>query len=164
VGDRIEELDVEVMETPGESTLQRIHRLKREMLVIRRSVWPLRDLLAQLLRMEEGPISQETKIFLRDVYDHAVQVLDTVETLRDLTSGLSDLYLSSVGQRTNEVMKVLTVMASIFIPLTFLAGVYGMNFENMPELGMPWAYPALLGLMGLVAGTMLWFFWRKGWL
>ncbi len=164
IGDRMEELDMEVVEDPDESTLQRVHAVKREMLVVRRSVWPLRDMLSQLLRMENSRIGEETKVFLRDVYDHAVQVLDTVETLRDLSSGLTDLYVSSVGQRTNEVMKVLTVMASIFIPLTFIAGVYGMNFEHMPELSVPWAYQALLGVMLVLALGMLWFFRRKGWL
>ena len=163
LGDEIEELDVHVMEEPEESTLRRIHDLKREMLVIRRAVWPLRDVMSQLLRSEHRLVADETKVFLRDVYDHAVQALDTVETLRDLASGLTDLYLSSVGHRQNEVMKVLTIMASIFIPLTFLAGIYGMNFESMPELGIPWAYPALLGVMAVVAAGMTWYFKRKGW-
>jgi len=164
IGDEMERLDFEVMENPEEDTLHRIHDLKREMLVIRRAVWPLRDVMSHLLRSDHPRITEETQVYLRDVYDHAVQALDTVETLRDLASGLTDLYLSSVGQRTNEVMKVLTIMASIFIPLTFLAGIYGMNFEHMPELGRPWAYPALLGLMLVVAAGMVWYFRRKGWI
>jgi len=164
IGDRIEQLDREVMEDPDESTLHRIHELKRESLVIRKAVWPLRDVLGHLVRSDAELIREETRLYLRDVYDHAVQVLDTVETLRDLASSLTDLYLSSVGQRTNEVMKVLTIMASIFIPLTFLAGIYGMNFERMPELSLPWAYPVLLGVMAVLAGGMVWYFYRKGWL
>ncbi|MDX1566814.1 MAG: magnesium/cobalt transporter CorA [Longimicrobiales bacterium] len=163
IGDQVEMLDATVMEDPTEEILHDIHELKREMLVMRRAVWPVRELMAQLLRAEHSLIVEETKIFMRDVYDHAVQVLDTVETLRDLTSGLTDLYLSSVGHRQNEVMKVLTIMASIFIPLTFLAGIYGMNFEYMPELSVPWAYPALLGVMLSVGVLMAWYFRRRGW-
>lgn len=163
VGNEIEELDLQVMEEPEQGTLYRIHDLKREMLVIRRAVWPLRDVMSQLLRSDHPGIADETKVFLRDVYDHTVQALDTVETLRDLASGLTDLYLSSVGHRQNEVMKVLTIMASIFIPLTFLAGVYGMNFEYMPELSVPWAYPAVLGVMAAVGAGMTWYFKRRGW-
>lgn len=163
VGDEIEDLDLEVMEEPEQATLRRIHDLKREMLVIRRAVWPLRDVMSQLLRSDHPWITSDTKVFFRDVYDHAVQSLDTVETLRDLASGLTDLYLSAVGQRQNEVMKVLTIMASIFIPLTFVAGVYGMNFQHMPELALTWAYPAVLALMAAVAGAMTWYFRRKGW-
>ncbi|MFP3948295.1 MAG: magnesium/cobalt transporter CorA [Longimicrobiales bacterium] len=163
IGDQLEKLDAAVMEDPTEGILHDIHELKREMLVMRRAVWPVRELMAHLLRAEHSLIVEETKIFLRDVYDHAVQALDTVETLRDLTAGLTDLHLSSVGHRQNEVMKVLTIMASIFIPLTFLAGIYGMNFENMPELSFPWAYPAVLGVMLTVGVVMAWYFRRRGW-
>jgi magnesium transporter len=109
-------------------------------------------------------VDPQTRVFLRDVHDHTVQVIDTVESLRDVVGGTIDLYLSQVGHRQNEIMKVLTVMASIFIPLTFLAGIYGMNFEHMPELVLPWAYPTLLGVMVLVALLMLLYFRRKGWL
>ncbi|MCW8925606.1 MAG: magnesium/cobalt transporter CorA [Xanthomonadales bacterium] len=163
IGDRVETLDATIMEKPTEDTLHQIHVLKREMLVVRRSVWPVREVVSSLYRSDHALVSEETKVFLRDVYDHAVQVLDTVETLRDLTAGLTDLYLSAVGHRQNEVMKVLTIMASIFIPLTFLAGIYGMNFENMPELSIAWAYPALLGFMAVMAGLMAWYFRRRGW-
>jgi magnesium transporter len=163
IGDEVEDLDAAVMESPEQSTLHQIHDLKREMLVMRRAVWPVREVMSQLLRADNSLIAEGTRIFLRDVYDHSVQVLDTVETLRDLTGGLTDLYLSSVGHRQNEVMKVLTIMASIFIPLTFMAGVYGMNFQYMPELRMHWAYPVVLGLMAGVAGLMAWYFRRKGW-
>ncbi len=163
IGDHVEELDESVMEAPTEATLHRIHALKREMLFMRRTVWPVREVAAQLYRSEHALIQDETKVYLRDVYDHSVQSLDTVETLRNVTAGLTDLYLSSVGQRQNEVMKVLTIMASIFIPLTFLAGVYGMNFKYMPELEVPWAYPALLAAMAAVAAGMSWYFKRRGW-
>jgi len=122
--------------------MKELHHLKRELLVVRRAIWPLREMLSSLQRSENGLMTERTRVFLRDVYDNAVQVLDSVESLRDVVSGLVDLYLSTVSFRTNEVMKVLTVMASIFIPLTFLAGIYGMNFQHMPELTHPWAYPA----------------------
>lgn len=163
IGDHVEDLDETVMEAPTEETLHGIHALKREMLFVRRAIWPVREVTAQLYRSEHGLIHDETVIFLRDVYDHAVQALDTVETLRDLTAGLTDLYLSAVSQRQNEVMKVLTIMATIFIPLTFVAGVYGMNFKFMPELDITWAYPALLAIMASIAGAMIWYFKRRGW-
>jgi magnesium transporter len=164
VGERTEALEERVLLDPDEETMKELHHLKRELLVVRRAIWPLREMLSSLQRSENGLMTERTRVFLRDVYDNAVQVLDSVESLRDVVSGLVDLYLSTVSFRTNEVMKVLTVMASIFIPLTFLAGIYGMNFQHMPELTHPWAYPALLGIMGVVALGMLWFFRRKGWL
>ena len=126
---------------PKQPTIHRLHALKRELLAIRRAVWPLRDLLSSLVRDDLERFTDETRVYLRDVHDHAVQVLDTVEALRDVVSGMVDLYLSTVSFRTNEVMKVLTIMASIFIPLTFFAGVYGMNFEYMPELHMQLGVP-----------------------
>ncbi len=164
VGDKVEELELEVLDNPTTETMHRIHQLRQEMLVVRRAVWPLRELTNSLIRTESTLISDETEIFLRDVYDHTVQVIDTSETLREVVSGLMDLYLSSVSNRMNEIMKVLTIMASIFIPLTFLAGIYGMNFENMPELGIPWAYPTLLGVMAALGLGLVLFFRRKGWL
>lgn len=164
VGDRIEELEEQVLETPTLELLERIHHLRREMLILRRAVWPLRETLGQLYRGEIPLITPETGVFLRDVHDHAVQVIDTVESLREVISGAMDLYMSGVSNRMNEVMKVLTIIATIFIPLSFFAGVYGMNFQHMPELGLRWAYPALLAFMGVTAGGMLWAFRRKGWL
>jgi len=164
VGDVTEGLEAELLDDPKQSTMHDLHSLKRELISVRRAVWPLREVFAQLLRAEDQYFSKETQIFQRDVYDHTVQVIDTVEALRDLVSGAVDLYLSTVGYRTNEVMKVLTIMASIFIPLTFLAGLYGMNFEYMPELHMHWAYPVLLAVMALLGGGMLMYFKRKGWL
>lgn len=164
VGDRTEALEMEVLDDPTPDSMAKLHHLKRELVVLRRAVWPVRDVLNGLLRAESALIQDETRVFLRDVYDHTVQVIETVEALRDVVSGAIDLYLSNVSNRTNEVMKVLTIMASIFIPLTFMAGIYGMNFEYMPELGLPWAYPALWAAMLLVGGGMVVWFRRKGWL
>jgi magnesium transporter len=163
LGDLAEDLDQLLMENPAPEILHRINHLKKELLLLRRSVWPLREALSAFARTESELVTESTQVFARDVYDHIIQIIDTVETLRDLTGGMTDLYLSSMGQRTNEVMKVLTIMASIFIPLTFMAGVYGMNFEFMPELHVPWAYPVLWLLMFSVAGGMVWYFRRKGW-
>jgi magnesium transporter len=164
VGDQIEALEELAIEDPSRSVMHRIHELRQEMLVLRRAVWPLREALGTLSRGEVPRISAETQVFFRDVYDHGVQVLDTVETLREVIGGAMDLYLSGVSNRMNEVMKVLTIIATIFIPLSFLAGVYGMNFEYMPELHFPWAYPVLVGVMVAVGGGMVGYFWRKGWL
>ena len=164
IGDTVEELEETVLTNPTQDALHRIHHLRREMLVVRRAVWPLREVLGQMYREEMNLISAETQLFLRDVYDHSVQVIDTTETLRDVLTGAMDLYLSGVSNRMNEVMKVLTIIATIFIPLSFFAGLYGMNFEYMPELGIRWAYPTLLTFMAVVSGGMLWAFRRKGWL
>ena len=131
--------------------------------MLRKAVWPLRELLSSLLRDENPLIKPETRIFLRDVYDHCVHIIDTMETLRDVLGGLLDLYLTSVSNRTNEVMKVLTMMASIFIPLTFIAGIYGMNFEIMPELSWQYGYGLIMSLMASIAGGLLWYFRKKGW-
>ena len=164
VGDHIEELEEAVLDEPDLQVMHRIHHLKREMLVLRRAVWPLREVLGSLYRGETPLMTEESQVFIRDVQDHAIQVIDTVETLREVLSGAMDLYLSSVSNRMNEVMKVLTIIATIFIPLSFFAGLYGMNFEYMPELGVRWAYPALLLGMTTVAAGMLWFFRRRDWL
>ena len=164
LSDRMESLELAVLEDPDHDVMHALHHLKREMLAVRRAVWPLRDVLSQLYRDETEFVDPSTRVFMRDVYDHAVQVIDTVETLRDLSGGLMDLYMTGVSNRMNEVMKVLTIFASIFIPLTFLAGLYGMNFDFMPELHVRWAYPALLGIMAAVGVGMLVWFRRKGWL
>ena len=163
-GEQIEQLEDEVMAGADASLARRIHRVKRELLVLRRALWPHREALNALLRDESGLINEETQVHLRDCYDHAIQALDMVETYRELASGLLDVYLTQVSNRMNEVMKVLTIFAAIFIPLTFMAGLYGMNFQNMPELSWPWAYPVLLLMMLIVAAVMLWFFRRRGWL
>jgi magnesium transporter len=163
LGDHIEKLENDVLHAPTNATIHEVHRLKREILVMRRAIWPVRDLISSLLRAESSCITDNTKIFLRDAYDHVVQLIDTVETLRDLVSGMIDLYLSNVSNRMNEVMKVLTTVATLFIPLTFIAGIYGMNFDHMPELHWRWAYPMLWAVMLVVAGGMVLYFKRKRW-
>jgi magnesium transporter len=162
-GEELEQLEDEVVINPTNKTLEKIHKIKRELLTLRRAIWPQRDAINVLIRDESDLIRPEVRIYLRDCYDHAVQVLDMVETYREVASSLMDVYLSSVGNKMNEIMKFLTVMSSIFIPLTFIAGVYGMNFEHMPELKIPWAYFVCLGVMLGVLITLLLFFHAKGW-
>jgi magnesium transporter len=164
IGDATERLEVEVQTNPREQTIHRLHAIKRELLAVRRAVWPLREMLVTITRSDVGHFSKETRLFARDVHDHAVRLVDTVEVLRDLVADAVELYLSSATFRTNEVVKLLTMMASIFIPLTFLVGVYGMNFDYMPELRVWWAYPLLMGLMLAIAVGMLIWFRRKRWL
>ncbi|MBM3298202.1 MAG: magnesium/cobalt transporter CorA, partial [Candidatus Aminicenantes bacterium] len=164
IGDEIEALEGEILKEPKTAVVQRIHHLKREMIFLRKSVWPLREAIARLERRESPLVKDSTTVFLKDVYDHTIQVIDTVETFRDMLTGMLDTYLTSVSNRMNEVMKVLTLIATIFMPLTFIAGVYGMNFKHMPELGWKWGYWGALGLMGLVAGVMFVMFKRKKWL
>ena len=164
LGDRIEALEEELILHPTPPTLRKIHQFKREMIHLRKSIWPLREVLGSLQRQEPPLMQESTRIYLRDVYDHTIQIVDTVETYRDIIAGMLDLYLSSLSHRTNEVMKVLTIIATIFIPLTFIAGVYGMNFDYMPELHWKWSYPILWGLMVLTVLGMLWYFRRKKWL
>jgi magnesium transporter len=162
LGEQVEALEAEIMASPTQASLHRLHHFKGELLALRRSVWPLRELTAAFLRVESPWIGDTTRIYLRDVHDHSYQLIDAVEVLRDITAGVRDLHLSTVSNRTNEVMKVLTIMASIFIPLTFVAGVYGMNFEHMPELAYPWAYPGVLLLMlGIALGLLGLFRWRR---
>jgi magnesium transporter len=161
--DRIEALEEELTESPTSATLQHIHRLKREMIFLRRAVWPLREVASGLARVESDLVGHETRLFLRDIHDHSVQVVETVETFRDLLAGMLDVYLSNINNRMNAVMKVLTIIATIFIPLTFVAGVYGMNFHYMPELTWRWGYPlVLLGMFAIGAGMLL-AFKRRGW-
>jgi magnesium transporter len=161
--DHLERLEGDVVENPNRTTMTRIHHLKGELLVMRKAVWPLRDVFNSLIRDESRNFKPATKLFLRDLYDHAVQTIDTVETMRDVTAGLIDLYLSNMSHRMNEVMKVLTLIATVFIPLTFLVGVYGMNFDFMPELHWRPAYPLLWVIMIAVAAVMLLYFRRKRW-
>ncbi len=163
-GERIEGMEGELVTNPAPETLQKIHILKRELIFLRRSVWPLRETISGLQRGESSLIADSTEIYLRDVYDHTIQVIDTVESLRDMASGMLDTYLSSISNRMNEVMKVLTIIATIFIPITFIAGIYGMNFAFMPELGWRGAYFVVLGVMAGVSLAMLIYFRRKRWL
>lgn len=163
IGEDVEELELELARGASPGTLKRIHKLRSEMLVLKKSVWPLREVASELARGETPLIKETTEIFLRDVHDHAIQIMDSVETLRDMAAGMMDIYISAMSYRTNEVMKVLTVIATIFMPLTFLAGVYGMNFEYMPELKWHWGYPAVLGVMLTIGVGMARFFRKKRW-
>lgn len=161
-GDAIEDLEEELLENPRPHTLRHIHHFKREMLLLRKMVWPLREVLSSLSRDENVILSPDIRLYLRDVYDHTIHIIDNVETLRDLLSGMLDLYMSSTSQRMNEIMKMLTLIATIFMPLTFIAGVYGMNFDFMPELHWRWGYPLIMAGMGATAAGLLFYFkWRR---
>jgi len=168
-GERLEDLQDEVVEKPTRQTLDKIHKIKRELLLLRRAIWPQRDAINTLIREESPLIDREVRVFLRDCYDHTVQVIDMVETYRELAANLMDIYLSSLSNSTNEIMRFLTVISTVFIPLTFVAGVYGMNFDtsipgNMPELKIPLGYPLCWLLMLSISGGLLLYFWKKGWL
>jgi len=169
IGEQLDDLELEV--TSGDRSLaHKIHQLKRDLLTIRRAIWPQRDLLNGLLRDESNHITAKIRPYLRDTYDHAVQVMDMVETYREIASGLMDLYLSGVSNRMNETMKVLTIISTVFLPMTFIAGVYGMNFNpeasryNMPELNWRYGYPFALALMVLSLLGLFWYYRRKGWI
>jgi len=164
VGERAETLQDQVLAGTGPEMLQKIHALKQELTFLRKCTWPLRDVIAELRRGECALIQKGLGVYLRDLHDHVAQVIDTVEIYRDMISGMIDVYLSSAGNHMNEVMKTLTVVATIFIPLTFIAGVYGMNFRHMPELAWSWSYPAVLGVMAAAAALMLLYVKKKGWL
>ena len=164
VGDRIESLEEDLVADPTTETLHVIHHLKREMAFLRKSMWPLREVVGRLERSESVLVHESTELYLRDVYDHTIQVIDAVETFRDMLAGMLDIYLSSVSNRMNEVMKVLTIIATVFIPLTFIAGVYGMNFRYMPELEWPWGYPLVWFVMIVIAVLMVIYFRKKRWL
>ena len=163
-GEEIEALEEGLLAKPDPAIMHQIHRLKREMIFMRKAVWPLREVISGLQRLESDLIKSSTAIYLKDIYDHTIQVIDTVETYRDMLSGMLDTYLTSVSNRMNEVMKVLTIISTIFIPLTFLAGIYGMNFDIMPELRWRWGYFLILGIMLVAAGIMVRLFRKKKWL
>ena len=169
-GDRLEALEDVVLTSPDHGAMARLHAIKRDLVTLRRAVWPLRDALNTLLRDAHPLFSPDTSIYLRDCHDHTIQIIDLLESYRDIASGLTEVCLSSLSNRTNEIMKVLTIIATIFIPLGFIAGLYGMNFNtakspvNMPELNWPFGYPFALTVMAAVAGGLLLFFRRKGWL
>ena len=163
-GDRAEELQEELTSSPGNRTVRTIHGLKRELVHLRKSVWPLREVISGLERIESSLVKKSTSVYLRDLHDHTVQVIDVIEAFRDTLSGMLDIYLSVVSNRMNEVMKVLTIIATIFIPLTFIAGIYGMNFKFMPELEWHWGYFLVLGAMLAITVGMVAFFKRKRWL
>ena len=163
-GDEVEALEDEIVCNPSPAVLARVHHVKREMLLLRQMIWPLREVLSALSRNDLDVVSEKTHVYLRDVYDHVIHALDTVETLRELLAGMLDLYLSTVSNRMNEVMKVLTIFATLFMPLTFVAGIYGMNFEHMPELGWRWGYPLVMLAMAGLFGGLLYYFRRRDWL
>jgi magnesium transporter len=164
LGEKIESLQDAVVENPKPQTLRAIHALKRDLLFLRRAVWPLREVMNNLSRADSPLLQPTTRVFFRDVYDHVVQIVDTIETLREMVSSMLEVYLSSVSYRLNAVMKVLTIITTIFMPLTFIVGVYGMNFEHMPELQWPWGYPVVLGTMAAIALAMVGLFKRKKWI
>lgn len=165
--ERLESLEEEVLDKPTRATLQKIHDIKRELVIIRRAAWPMRDVIAQLLREKHECLSETTRTYFRDIYDHCVQIIDLIESYREISGALTETYMSVVSNRMNEVMKVLTIMGSIFIPLTFLAGVYGMNMpipENEWEGIKHYSYPAFWVICFSVAGGMLFWFKRRGWI
>ncbi|MCW4013768.1 MAG: magnesium/cobalt transporter CorA [Candidatus Bathyarchaeota archaeon] len=164
IGDRIEEIEDELVINPQIDTLHDIYAMKRQMIGIRKSVWPLREVISRLDRIGSKQFKEGTSIYIRDVYDHTIQVIDAIETYRDLLSGMLDIYLSSISNKMNQIMQLLTIIGTIFIPLTFLAGIYGMNFQYMPELGWRNAYPALWGIMIIITGLMVVYFRRRKWL
>ncbi|PKL57944.1 MAG: magnesium and cobalt transport protein CorA [Methanomicrobiales archaeon HGW-Methanomicrobiales-5] len=164
IGDRIEDIDDRILAEPKPKDINEIHGLKRDILSLRKAVWPLREEIGRLEKSESSIIGQETKVFWRDLYDHTIQIIDMVETYRDILGGLQDTYLSSISNRMNEVMKVLTIIATIFIPLTFIVGVYGMNFEHMPELKWPFGYYLVWAVMLVIGIGLLAYFKRKKWI
>ncbi len=164
IGENIEEIEDELLQNPTQDTLQSIHHQKREMITLRRSVWPLREVIGTLERADIKLLQDLNRIYFRDIYDHTIQVIDTIETSRDMLSGMLEIYLSSVSNRMNTVMKVLTIIATIFMPLTFIAGVYGMNFANMPELEWNYGYPLVLLVMAGIGFTMLIYFKHRKWI
>ncbi len=175
IGEALEELENEVLEKPNSRTVGQVHNFKRTLMQLRRFVWPERDVVSAMLHSDSELIRKETRVFLRDLYDHTVQIMDLIEAYREVTTSLFEMYLSSVSMRTNEIMRVLTVISAIFIPLTFIVGLYGMNFSsttasgepapaNMPELQWKYGYAMVLGLMGLIAAGQIYFFKRKKWM
>jgi magnesium transporter len=162
--EKLEDLETELLGNPDKKTLNRLHLLRRETLLLRRTIYPIREMIGRFEKLDEPHISGSIKVFARDLYDHTIIVLENIEVLRDMTSGLLDLYMNTVSNKMNEIMKVLTIMSTIFIPLTFIAGVYGMNFSNMPELEYRYGYFAILGVMAIVFTGMVIFLKRKKWL
>jgi len=164
IGEDIETIEELLVSDPTNETLHKIQRLKKEMILMRKSVWPLREVISALERGESALIQQSTAVYLRDVYDHTIQVIDNIETYRDMLAGMLDIYLSSLSNKMNEIMKVLTIIATLFIPLTFIAGVYGMNFKYFPEIEWRWGYLFFWGIILSVVVVMLFYFRKKKWL
>ncbi|MEW6585721.1 MAG: magnesium/cobalt transporter CorA [Nitrospirota bacterium] len=164
IEERIEDLEEKVMNEPERKVLAEIHRLKRQMIGLRKSIWPLREVLSSMTRRDSPLISEALHMYLRDVYDHTIRIIESIEAYRDILSGILDIYLSNISNRLNAVMKVLTIIATIFMPLTFIAGIYGMNFDYMPELNWRWGYPLILFIMASIGISMLAFFKLRKWL
>ena len=163
LADQIELIEEELVTNPTPHTLQKIYHMKRMMIRMRKSVWPLREVVSKMERGESDLFTEDTQIYLRDLYDHTLEVIEAVELLREMVSSMLDMYLSSISHKMNEVMKVLTIIATIFIPITFIAGIYGMNFDRMPELKSQWGYPIILTIMAMIVISMLVYFRRKKW-
>jgi magnesium transporter len=163
-GDQMEDLETLILEQTRQNVGGEIHRIKRDLLQLRRVAWPMREVVSVLQREPHECMSETTRVYLRDLYDHVIQIIEVIETYREVASDLTDTYMTSVSNRMNEVMKVLTIIGTIFIPLTFLAGVYGMNFRHFPELDQTWAYPAFWAICIAAASAMLWLFRRRNWL
>lgn len=163
LGEELERLEDDALENPQPEVLKKIHRLRSQLIQVRRSAWPMREALDTLLTSETPLVTDSTKTFLRDAHSHCAQIVDVVEMYRESAGALVSTYMSSVSHRSNEVMKVLTMVSSIFVPITFIAGIYGMNFEHMPELSRPWSYPVALCSMIATASLMVLFFYRRGW-
>jgi magnesium transporter len=164
LGDDLERVEQRVLVNPSERSLRDIHRCKRMVMYIRRAIWPLREVMVAFERDDTPLIAPATKLFIRDAYDHTVEVIDIIENFRETSAGLLDVYLSSLSNRLNSTMMVLALVTTIFMPLTFIAGIYGMNFEHMPELKWYYGYPAILAVMGIIAGAMVYLFHRRRWL
>lgn len=164
IGEEIESLENEITGKASEKSMAGMHHLKRELLFLRKSIWPLREVVTKLEKSDFSHISNSTRVHLRDVYDHVAYLIETIETYREMLSGMLEVFLSSISNRTNQIVKVLTIITTIFMPLTFIAGIYGMNFKYMPELEMPWGYPVVLIVMALIGIAMLLFFKKRRWL
>ncbi len=164
MGDNIDELEASILNNPNQQVMVQLYALKRNVVLLRKSVWPLREVVSSMERTDEFVIHSNTKVFIRDLYDHTIQVLDTNESMRDIVNGLVDIYLTTINNNMSSVMKVLTIISTIFIPLTFIAGVYGMNFLFMPELEWRWSYPIILVVMLTISIGMILFFKKKKWL
>ncbi|MDH3343879.1 MAG: magnesium/cobalt transporter CorA [Desulfobacteraceae bacterium] len=164
LGDKIEDIETQLLDNPTRDTLEIIHEMKREMIYLRKQIWPIREIINGLVKSESSLIQEQLHIYFRDVYDHTIQIIDTIESYRDILTGMLDIYLSTLSNRMNEVMKVLTIIATIFIPITFIAGIYGMNFKFMPELEWRGGYFMVWGIVIVVVGIMIGFFKKKQWL
>ena len=164
IGDEIDEIEETLIKSPSNDVLKKIYNLKREMLFVRNSIWPLREVVSTIARNDNEYFTKDTTVYLRDVYDHIIQIIDTVEVYRDMLSGMLDTYLSSISNKTNDVMKLLTIISTIFIPITFIAGVYGMNFDNIPEEHFKYGYEIFWLINILIAFSMIRYFKKKRWI